>query len=182
MYRDIMITGSIGESGAFRLAGGNEDKIRERFPEHILKGTELFSDRSGIGSKTITCAELKDVIGKYNTGGAAENTVIAEVGERGLMAALWDLGEDIRLGFVIDAEKIPVSQLTVEICELFGEDPFKMRSEGCFLICTDKGNELCEKFRAQSIPAVIIGHSVPQKGKVMVMGEITRYIDKPRPE
>ena len=61
MYRDIIITGSVGESGALRIAGENRDKIRKRFPGHMIKEIEkkyesnvgenrttLLSDRSRI--------------------------------------------------------------------------------------------------------------------------------------
>lgn len=172
MYRDIIITGNVGEIGALKLAAENKDRMKERFPGHILKETGLC------GGIYVTERDITDMC--INSGCAAKNVLITEVGDRGLVAALWTFGEKIRSGFSINAEKIPVSQLTVEICEMFGVDPFKTGSAGCFLICTDKGNELCEILRKNNVQAVVTGHSVPGKGKVMIMGDVTRYIDKPR--
>ena len=202
---DIVFIGNVGLSGALRLAAENPEKMKERFPEHILMSfrTNVRNPMTLSGSliceEIPRCArndssgcvpdctrgalygtkvqeELFDIIQEY----AGEGAHILAVGSKGVSAALWELGEDIRSGFKIYADRIPVSQMTVEICELFGEDPYKCESDGCFLVCTEMGNELCYRMREDGAEAVIIGHTVAENGKMMVMGEITRYLDKPR--
>ena len=181
IYRDIIITGSVGESGALRMAGENRDKIRKRFPGHMIKEIEKKYESNGEKPPFTSPEDIEDILSKYSTGKDIFTDILTiEVGEKGLMHALWDLGERLGTGFRTDARKIPVSPLTVEICELFGEDPFKTESSGCFLICTDRGNKLCDVFGAKGIPAALIGHSERGRGKIMEMGEITRFIDKPR--
>ena len=181
IYRDIIITGSVGESGALRMAGENRDKIRKRFPGHVIREIEKKYESDGKNPVITSPEDIEDILCKYSTGKDLFTDILTiDVGEKGLMTALWDLGEKMGTGFRTDAGKIPVSPLTVEICELFGEDPFKTESSGCFLICTDRGNKLCDVFGAKGIPAALIGHSERGRGKIMEMGEITRFIDKPR--
>lgn len=174
-YKDIVFAGSAGLSGAMKLAAANPDEIRKRFPGHIL--TEYFSDAADAKSAQRRLADFSDSIPSHLRESVC---FLFPAGECGIMQALWDLGEMLRSGFEVNADSIPVSQLTVEICELFGRDPFKIESEGCLLACTPHGNELCTLFRASGIRAEVIGHTTEKKGKVMIMGEVRRYIDKPR--
>ena len=164
IYKDIILTGSAGLSGALELAAGDPERMRERFPGHMLRQiSELEKNLKPSGFS------LED-----------EDAYIREIGKKGLSAALWDMGEELGTGFSVFADRFPVSQLTVEICELFGADPLKVSSEGCFLACTANGNELCGRLKAQGADAVIIGHTESSRGKVLVMGEIRRFLDKPR--
>ena len=194
IFRDIVFIGYAGMSGALRIAKGNPDRIKERFPEHILKNCGL--NRSGDNCDDLDRSEKKpDICEKTGNTDPCENgitsemihkyirrydDVVIEIGDKGVSAALWELGERLRSGFKVYADRIPVSQLTVEICELFGEDPYKCSSEGCFLVCTQQGNELSENLKSEGAEAVVIGCTTESRGRVMFMGEITRYIDKPR--
>lgn len=194
IYRDIVFIGSAGLSGALRLAKENPEKIKERFPEHILKNCGLNISYETCG-KFDKSGKMPDTGEKNEDADPCENSitfekihkyicgdkdVIIEIGDMGVSAALWELGERIRSGFKVYADRIPVSQMTVEICELFGTDPYKSDSEGCFFVCTKSGNKLCERIDREGSKAVVIGHTTENKGRVMVMEEITRYIDKPR--
>lgn len=193
IFRDIVFIGSAGKYGALQIAKDHPEIIRERFPRHILKKCGFSdadecccSDKSvmqpdaGVKSETVGFCDrvvVPEIINKCICG---DDDVVIEIGDEGVSAALWELGERLRSGFKVYADRIPVSQLTVEICELFGEDPYKCSSEGCFLVCTQQGNELSENLKSEVAEAVVIGCTTESRGRVMFMGEITRYIDKPR--
>ena len=171
IYKDIVFTGSAGLSGALSLAAQDPEMVKKRFPAHMIGSYGLLENKS-LDDRFLKEAICRHCAGDGYTVVCAENTGVTE--------ALWTLGEELCSGLRVYAERIPVSQVTVEICELFGTDPFRCESKGCFLIAAKNGNELCEKLKEEGEAAVVIGHDSESKGRVMVFGEITRYLDKPR--
>ncbi len=174
LFKDIVFIGSAGMSGALKLADKYPDEVGRRFPGHILRELGEVKDNFLNESFLKKMSGIRDLL-------SGRKSVVVKTGNKGVSAALWELGEMLGSGFKIFAERIPVSQITVEICEIFGEDPYRCDSEGCLIVCLEKGNELCSKMTAfEGIKAAIIGHTEEGIGKRMVFGDITRYIDKPR--
>lgn len=173
IYKDIIMAGSAGLSGALALAKTSPDRIRERFPEHMISTLNELDNR-----KNALISNVSDGVFRCTQG--ADDIFTCEVGREGVSTALWDMGESMETGFSIYTHRIPLLQLTVEICELFGADPLKINSEGCFLLCTARGNEICEALISSEISAAVIGHTHEERGRVLIMGEVKRFLDKPR--
>ena len=176
-HKDIIITGSIGEAGAMSLALSDPERIKKRFPYHYMN--EIVECGKKISNKE-TCAAQEKKIKKIVSEAAINDIFVSAIDKKGLMPALWYTGEILGSGFIIDADRIPISQMSVEICELFGSDIYKADSYLSFIICTENGNELCEMLRAEGIEAVIAGHTDKTKAKKICMGDVVRYVDKPR--
>ena len=104
------------------------------------------------------------------------------MGKGGVLAALWKMAEVSQIGLKIDLRKIPIRQETIEICERSDKDPYKLFSGGSVLIgCTD-GQSLAEWYKAQGIPAAVIGKAVKGNDRLLYSGELIRYLDRPGKE
>ena len=54
------------------------------------------------------------------------------MGEGGFLSALWKMAEASQVGLEMDFSKVPIRQETIEICEIFDINPYKLNSEGLF--------------------------------------------------
>ena len=85
-------------------------------------------------------------------------TKCRSVSKGGVLKALWDFcasegidpetgkkrGDGVGCEFRYD--RIPISQFTMEICELFDLFPYRLWSENCWLMAAEKGTQLVEDF------------------------------------
>ena len=78
-----------------------------------------------------------------------------------------------------DLRKIPVRQETIEICERFDLNPYRLFSEGALLIGTQNGAELELFCRQKGIPAAVIGKAVKGNDRLLYSGENCRYLERP---
>ncbi len=105
-------------------------------------------------------------------------SAIRPVGKGGVLATLWQLlsedGIDEETGkrhspgpgccFYLD--RIPLLQITVELCELFGLNPYRLASEHCFLAVAGSGFQLCEDLRSRGLEAAVFGRIEKDKKRV----------------
>ncbi len=56
------------------------------------------------------------------------------LGEGGVLAGLWKMAEASEIGLFADLRKIPVRQETIEICERFNLNPYKLKAV-FWLVC-----------------------------------------------
>ncbi|MFQ9208791.1 MAG: hydrogenase expression/formation protein HypE [Clostridium fessum] len=65
-------------------------------------------------------------------------------GGGGVMAALWHFFDGFGLGFEMDLRKLPIRQETVEVCEVFDLNPYRLQSQGCILLTASSGRNCSE--------------------------------------
>ena len=112
---------------------------------------------------------------------AVENGVTAmhDITEGGIFGALWEMAEASGVGLNVDLKKIPVKQETIEVCEAFNLNPYKLISSGSMLIGYKNGNIMVEKLAKKGIPAAVIGRAVEGNDKIIVNGDSNRYLEQP---
>ena len=98
------------------------------------------------------------------------------------MAALWDYFEAFDLGFEIELRRLPILQETVEVCEVFDVNPYRLQSEGCILMTAANGRVLAASLEKQGIPAVVIGRTTKSIGRRIRNGELQTFLDRPKPD
>ena len=103
-------------------------------------------------------------------------------GDGGLYAALWDLSSAGGRGFDIDLRKIPLLQETVEVCEIWDLNPYRLDSTGCILAAASCGESLAAQYRAMGKKAEVIGWFDRTKAGKIRSGETTAYLDFPAPD
>ncbi len=56
------------------------------------------------------------------------------MGEGGFLSALWKMAEASEVGLEADFRKVPIRQETIEVCEIFALNPYKLQADGAVLI------------------------------------------------
>lgn len=102
--------------------------------------------------------------------------------EGGILTAIWKLSGSCRLGVEFSLRKIPVLQGTIEMCEVFGLNPYRLYSEGCWVQAADNGGRLVEQLWEEEIPAAVIGRITKGIARIVINGEERGYLNRPQPD
>lgn len=104
-------------------------------------------------------------------------------GEGGVLAALWNLSGIFNAGIDADLRRMPVRQVTVEVCELFELNPYRLYSGNCAVLVSDRGGQLVRRLREEGIPAGVIGSVAEGSARQIRHGqEGAGFLERPRPD
>ncbi|HKM35210.1 MAG TPA: AIR synthase-related protein [Lachnospiraceae bacterium] len=165
--QDVVISKWIGLEGTVRLANKYQEKIRTRYPQHMIDTAVAYE-------------EYLSVVPEAATAVKSNVSTLHDVSGGGIYAALWELAESAGVGLTIDLKKIPIKQETIEICEFFGMSPYELLSGGCLLMIADDGENLVQALRKEQICAVVVGKTTNGNDKVILNEEEKRYLERPR--
>lgn len=161
---DIVATKWVGLEGTAILAREKEEELRTRYAQPFIDNAKVFRQMMSI---------LPEAAVATLSGASAMH----DVSEGGVFGALWELAESAGVGLEIDLKKIPIRQETIEICEFFDLNPYKLLSGGCLLIATEDGNGLVMELEKAEIPAVIIGKAMDNNDRVLINEDERRFLE-----
>lgn len=161
---DIVATKWIGLEGTAILAKERETELRSRYAQPFIDKAKTFSQMMSIIPEAAVATQ---------SGAGAMH----DVSEGGVFGALWELAESAGVGLEIDLKKIPIRQETVEICEYFDINPYKLLSGGSLLIATEDGNGLVMELEKANIPAVVIGKATDNNDRVLLNEDERRFLE-----
>lgn len=167
--QEIVITRWIGISGTLQIIDKKEKELLKRFSVPFLD----------------MARELRDVkVTEYEAATAGKSGVSAvwPLGEGGIFNALWDMGKAAGVGLEVDLKRIPVKQETIEICNYFDLNPYRLDSTGSVMIVTEHGYSLVMELEQQNIPAEVVGRITDNNDRVVLNGENRRFMEKPQPD
>lgn len=103
-------------------------------------------------------------------------------GSGGIFRTLWELLRQHKTGAAFSQARIPIAQQTVEICEFYALNPYRLSSEGCAVCLSDCGHRLCALAEEKGLPAAVIGYT--EKGAAIrrTDGDEVAYLRKPELE
>lgn len=164
--RELIFCGYAGLEGMLRILAEDRQSLNERFVDTFLDRAERL-ERVLVKPQQILqgCDRRTDSV--------------RQVGSGGILAALWELSEQERIGFDIDMHQIALKQETVEICEHFRLNPYQMTSAGSFIIVTGRAEKVLAGLEKAGAPAVRLGTAGTQKARVIRNGGEIRYLDRP---
>lgn len=166
--QDLVAVGYLALKGTSELAVQGEEQLKKRFAVPFIRRCQKLYETRGL--KTVPgLTELSE----YGVSSSCA------VGAGGVMTALWDYFETFSLGFEIELRSLPLLQETVEVCEVFDVNPYRLQSEGCLLMTAENGGALVHVLKQQNIPAVVVGRTTKQIGRRIRNGEIETFLDKP---
>lgn len=165
--QDVVMTKWMGLEGTSILTAVKLAELEKRYPLNLLEDAKNFSKYLSIIPEAAIAA-MSDV------------SAMQAVREGGVFGALWELAQGSDVGLVIDLKKIPVKQETIEVCEFFDINPYKLLSGGSLLITTDKGMNLVSKLQQQGIAATVIGKTTDSNDRIIINDDETRYLELPR--
>ena len=90
----VCMSGTAGDAAAAAMIAREPERFAARFPARFLRRV-----RKPAVPRLPACAECP-----------------VPIGEGGLWAALWRLGEQAKTGLAVDAAAVPLLQETVELC------------------------------------------------------------------
>ncbi len=164
---DIIITKWIGLEGTSIIAKEKEERLKERLPNDLIRTGQAFDQYLSVLPEARVAAE---------NGAHAMH----DITEGGVFGALWEVAEAAGMGLDIDLLKIPVRQETIEVCEVFGINPYELISSGSLLVTTPDGTGMIRALEEAGIPAAIIGKMVEGNDRIIRNGEDRRYLEPPK--
>jgi len=164
--QDLVAAGYAGREGARRISLIREKELLTWFSEDYIELMQQ-NDKAHIDGVSIPWQEY----------GATE---WEEVSEGGIFTALWNLSGAYRLGFHIDLYKIPVRQETIEICERYDLNPYRLLSSNCMVAVSDHGWDLCGRLAGKGVKASVIGKVDSGIKREVCHGQVRGFMERPR--
>ncbi|MCR5509799.1 MAG: hypothetical protein K6F54_02440 [Lachnospiraceae bacterium] len=170
----IVMTGFAGASGTVILSAGHEEDLKKHF-------NDSYCDR--IRNVPLAGTEdlrtLCEIFAKETDSEDAGTNYIRPVGEGGVYAALWDLSEDMKLGFDVELKSIPILQETVELCNCLDADPYELRGDGAFLIVTADPEGLMGRLSERNMDSALIGCLTRERSRAIINRDEIRCLNRP---
>ncbi len=162
----IVVTKWIGLYGSVLIAENRYDELRSRYPAFIMD--------EALGFKRFLSIEDEAKIA-YEHG----DRCMYACGEGGLYAGLCTLTRASGVGMTGYYKDIPIRQETVELCEFYDINPYKLRSEGSLIVVTSAPGELMSMYKEAGIHASVIGYITEHKEQILIYGDEKKHIQKP---
>ncbi len=166
---DIIVTKWIGLAGTGILAKEQEGIIAGKLKQELITGAKMFSEITSV------LPEAK-VASDYGVHG------MHDLSQGGIYNGLWEMAQSSKLGLTIDIKKIPIRQETIEICEIFDINPYRLLSGGSMLIAAADGEGLVKALAENEIPAAVIGRFTDSNDRIIINNDEVTYLDSPRQE
>lgn len=165
--QDVVMTKWLGLEGTATITDRKLRELQIRYPTGLLEEAAAFEQYLSIIPEAATAAKS----------GVSAMQVVRE---GGIFGALWELAEESGVGLVIDLKKIPVKQETIEVCEFFDANPYKLLSGGSLLFTTDKGMNLVDLLGEQGIAATVIGKTIEGNDRILMNEDEKRFLEPAR--
>ena len=169
---DIVMTGSAGNFGAWKLLKENEAEARAYFRNQFVdKALEVLNPAQIQASINVNVEKTEALHSLI--------TCAADIGRTGIFGALWKTAEASGAGLRIDVLRIPVNQYAVEICELFEQNLYRMDSAGDLLFGSNQGQMLVRLLAEQGVKATVIGYASEGRERLICNRDRIRYLERP---
>lgn len=165
--QDIVMTKWMAMEGTSIIATRKQDELATRYPLSLIEDAANFNQYLSIIPEAATAVK-------------SDVSAMQVVRHGGIFGGLWKLAQGSGVGLVVDLKKIAVKQETIEICDFFDINPYKLISGGNLLLTTDKGAHLVGELEMVGIPATIIGKTTEGNDRVITNEEETRYLEPAR--
>ena len=170
--QDLVMAGFTGFAGTCRIGARKRGELEAHFPPRLLNCLDQ-AEESCVRQWMERELSQKD----------CAVTAHEYAGEGGVLAALWNLSGIFNAGIDADLRCMPVRQVTVEVCELFELNPYRLYSGNCAVLVSDRGGQLVRRLREEGIPAGVIGSVAEGSARQIRHGqEGAGFLERPRPD
>lgn len=164
---DLVITKWIGLEGTSIIAKEKEAELLARYPADLVETAKAFDQYLSVQPEAAVAVRFGV-------------SAMHDVTEGGIFGALWEMAESSGVGLEVDLRKIPVRQETIEVCELFGINPYELISSGSMLMAAPDGGGLVRELEKAGIHAVVVGRATSGNDRVLLNGEERRFLEPPK--
>ena len=163
--QDLVVAGTVGKNGVRAALSAKEKEISARFPEWFVKRIREQADK-----------KLELTLEMLTACGAGE---WEKVSEGGILAALWTISGAYGQGISFELRRIPAAQETIEICELFDLNPYRLSSGECLLMAVENGGDAVRILSKAGIPSSVIGKVEKGIARKMTGIGTTGFLERP---
>ncbi len=164
---DVVVTKWIGLEGTSIIVKEKENELKKRFAPAFIREAAGFDRYMSVVPEAAVAA-------RHGV------TAMHDVTEGGIFGALWEIAEASGTGLEIDLKAIPVRQETIEVCEMFGLNPYQLISSGSMLITTQRGHDLVKELEKEGIHAAVIGKVTQGRDRVLINEDERRFLEPPK--
>lgn len=165
--QDVVMTKWAGLEGTAIIAKEKESVLKAYY-------NEAFIDRAKALSEHLSVVKEGKIGSEFGV------SFMHDATEGGIFGALWELAACARKGIQVELDLIPIKQETVEICEYYELNPYKLISSGSMLMVATDGQKLVEILLAEGIQAAVIGKITEGQEKVVVQEDSRRSLEPPK--
>ncbi|MEE1313626.1 MAG: AIR synthase family protein [Lachnospiraceae bacterium] len=164
---DILMTKYAAMEGTGLIAARREEELRTRYSKDFIQSAKDLLNH-------ISVVKEAEIAREYNV------SAMHDVKEGGIYGALWELAAASQVGLKVDLDAIPMKQETVEVCEFFDLNPYKLSSAGCMLMVTPRGRDLADVLNRAGIPTAIIGKTINEQSKIIIREGEEGFLEPPK--
>ena len=195
---ELVVACPVALKGTSVIAKSKKDKLAERFSAGFIQNCislwDSYGEQREVESQT-AANEQSDTHSDTQTGAQAgqseKHSVVWKIaeeagasalyamGEGGFLSALWKMAEASEVGLEVDFRKVLIRQETIEVCEIFDLNPYKLQAEGSVLIGIRGGEALVQRLRNEGFMAEIIGQTNSGNDRLLYSGGSARYLERP---
>jgi hydrogenase expression/formation protein HypE len=163
----VVITKYIGIEGTSIISKELKDKLIDSISKEKLEEAANMD-------KMLSVVKEGVIANKYNA------LYMHDITEGGVYGAAWEAALAIKKGLIIYEEKIPIKDVTREICNVLNIDPHRLISSGSMLIIISEKNfeELKGELNKYNIKATLIGEVI-EEGIYCIKDGVQYEIDPP---
>ena len=195
---ELVVACPVALKGTSVIAKNKKDKLAERFSAGFIQNCiSLWNDygaQRNVESQTVMDKQSdkhSDTQAGVEDGQSEKNSIVWNIaqeagasalyamGEGGFLSALWKMAEASEVGLEADFRKVPIRQETIEVCEIFDLNPYKLQSDGAVLIGIRGGEALVQRLRNEGFMAEIIGQTNSGNDRLLYSGGNVRYLERP---
>ena len=167
---NIVVTGYAGLEGSTILYDNQtfREKLLSRYAESffdILRNEQVNTQPEGLNQLFLREKE------QGRAGDASEG---------GVLSALWRVLKARRLGGTYSQKDIPVLQQTIETCEMFALNPYRLHAPGCRVWLSEDTDQIFREAAPAGVPLRVIGFT--SKGAVIKRTDAAGESSLRRPE
>ena len=166
------MAGPVAAEGTAWITKNYHDRLRDVFAERFLEDVVKLPEVYGIGTEK----ENNKIWKMAEESGASARYLM---GEGGFLAALWKIAEASGVGLSADIRSVPIRQETIEICEIFDVNPYKLLSGGSILLGIRGGDAFVQQLRREGVMAAVIGQTDSGNDRLLYSGGNARYLERP---
>lgn len=164
---DIVMTKTLANGATAMMAQLKKEELSARFPYYFVQ-------------KALEKRELLSVQNELTL--TEEDYLAIPISKGGVFGALWQLGEAGNVGMEIHLRQFPISQETIEFCELYELNPYELYGLGGLLMVSKDGNALVERLGQAGIRAAHLGTTSACHDRVIVTAEEKRFLEPVKPD
>ena len=170
--QDLVVAGYAGLAGTWEILKAKRQELLQWFSAEYLDMAEAEAEAAE-NQET----EGREGLSFWEAFGAVE---CEPAGEGGILASIWNLSGAYESGVEFTLREIPVRQVTIEICERYELNPYRLFSTGCYLLAAENGGQLVRRLQEARIPAGVVGKVNRGIAREMITDGGRGFLERPQ--